>query len=79
MARFKCTDNHGNIAYIHQDRNGDWRCTLANRTSAAFSYALGYVRDEMGIVFALDDAKDDDERLAILQKAAGSGRTIEKV
>lgn len=67
--RFKCTDRLGNVAYVYQHGNV-WRCTLANGTPAAFSYAVGPC-DEMGLKFALEDAISDQHRLSILKQAAG--------
>ncbi len=76
--RFKCTDQLGSIAYIHQSRE-IWVCTLANGIPAAFFYALGHVKDEMEIRFGLDDAANDEERLIFLQNRAGPNIKVELV
>ena len=76
VARFKCTDERGNVAYIHRVGSG-YLCTLANGIPAAFSYAVGHCPDETGLKFKLQDAKDDAMRLRIIQIAAGPGRKVE--
>jgi hypothetical protein len=64
--RIKCTDKHGNVAYVHNG-GGSWRCTLANGIPAAFSYA-GVRSDEMACQFDLEDCSTPEEALAVVQK-----------
>ena len=64
--RIRVTDQFGNVAYIHL-LNGQWHCTLSNGIPAGFEYA-GIRGDEVGFIFALEDAKDDQERLRLVQQ-----------
>lgn len=75
--RIKTTDNLGNVAYIHKRSKG-WGCTLDNGIPAGMSYAIGYLKDETGLIFMLEDASSDEERLNVIKRAS-PGRVVELV
>ena len=63
----KCT--LGNVAYVRGTIGGQWNCTLANGTPAAFSYAhLPRDRDETGFRIRLRQVSTPAEALALCQK-----------
>jgi hypothetical protein len=74
--RIRCTDRHGNVAYIHHTNHG-WGCTLANGMAASMFYAVGPT-DEMKLIFMLEDATSDEQRLRIVRSVA-TGRKVELV
>jgi hypothetical protein len=78
MTRFKCTDQLGNVAYIHHNNARGWCCTLANGIPASMFYAVGNC-DEMGLKFKLEDAGDDKERLSLIKSAASPQTRVEMV
>jgi hypothetical protein len=55
-----------NVAYLHETPTG-WRCTLANGTPAAFSYA-GIRGDETAARFALEDCETGEQALAAVRQ-----------
>ena len=65
--RIKSTDRLGNVAYLHRDDDGSFRCTLANGLPASFFYA-GIQPDEMACRFALKDCATAHEALAIVER-----------
>lgn len=76
-AKIRCTDDLGNVAYIHNDP-GYFRCTLANGTPASMFYAVGNC-DEVLLKQRLADALDDPERLLRVVQNAARGRKVEMV
>lgn len=65
--QIRASDDLGNIAYIHRDEGGRFRCTLANGIPAAFSYA-GIADDEMACRFAIDDCDSRETALAVVKR-----------
>ena len=64
--RIKHTDYLGNVAYIVRQTNGQISCMLANGIPTALSYA-GVAGDEMAMRFKLQDARDGDDMVRLLE------------
>ena len=64
--RIKHTDYLGKVAYIVRQANGQISCMLANGIPAALSYA-GVAGDEMAMRFKLQDARDGDDMVRLLE------------
>lgn len=70
--RIKATNSSyrsGNVAYLYEHSDGDWRCALASGTPASFWYA-GIGPDEMACRFDLMDATTAEEALIAALKHA---------
>lgn len=76
-AKIRCTDQLGNVAYIHNDA-GFFRCVLANGTPASMFYAVGNC-DEVDLKQRLTDALDEPERLLRIVQNAARGSKVEMV
>jgi hypothetical protein len=77
-AMIKCTDALGNIAFIHTDDGKNWRCTLNNGMSAAFSYAIGSSK-EMELKARLRRVTSPTEALITVKEFAYTTYKVELV
>lgn len=64
--RIKHTDYLGNVSYIVRHADGRISCVLANGTPCGMSMA-GVYGDEMAMKFKLQDARDGDDMVRLLE------------
>lgn len=70
MIRIEATDALGNRAFLFQQPQGSWGCTLANGTPASFSYAGIDHGEEAACRLALHDCHTREDALAVVLKHA---------
>lgn len=76
--RIRCTDQLGNIAYIIKDGRRV-TCVLSNGIPASLTFAVGHIKDEMGLKFNIADARTPEEALRVVRDTAGHVYRVELV